>query len=157
MALAGYWHCLQHSIKQHEHYTFDRFVMAMLKQDLVLARRQEYSRSTCQIQKYWEILSLIYLPGGNILEPRFPNTFESDKYRPRFFSVLPQFLLNQYLRLPVFTCGFKITIQQYNPEFHSCLLKFSFSPHGAVLYKMRRRKEVQMDEHLTSLTLSQFL
>ena len=30
-------------------------------------------------------------------------------YQPRFFSVLPQPLLNQFLRLPTFTCGFGLT------------------------------------------------
>ena len=81
MALAGYWYCSQ-AFKQHEHYTFYGFVMAL--------------------------------------------------YQPRFFPPLPQLLLNQFLRLPAFTCGFRITTQRYNSEFHSCLLKSSISPRGAV-------------------------
>ena len=43
-------------------------------------------------------------------------------YQPRFFSVL-------------FTCGFGITTQRYNSEFHSCLLKSSISPCGVVWNK----------------------
>ena len=42
----------------------------------LFALEYRLSPYTCQIQKYWEILSPIYLPGGNILAPRFPNTFE---------------------------------------------------------------------------------
>ena len=69
-------------------------------------------------------------------------------YQPRFLPALPQLLLNQFLRLPAFTCGFGITTQRYNSEFHSCLLKSSINPGGAVWYKMWRRKGVQVNEHL---------
>ena len=115
MALARYWYCSPQAFKQHEHYTFYGFVMAM----------PNFGAET-------GIVSL---------------------YQPRFLPALPQLLLNQFLRLPAFTCDFGITTQRYNSEFHSCLLNSSINSRGAVWYKMWRRKGVQVNEHLPSLTL----